>query len=38
MGPAPEAGLLLDRFVEWVPDAAARQRLLADNAAKLHGI
>jgi predicted TIM-barrel fold metal-dependent hydrolase len=37
MNPAPEAGLLFDQFVEWVPDAAARQRILVDNAARLYG-
>jgi predicted TIM-barrel fold metal-dependent hydrolase len=37
MKPAPEAGLLLDQFFEWVPDAAVRQRVLVDNAAKLYG-
>jgi predicted TIM-barrel fold metal-dependent hydrolase len=37
MNPAPEAGLLFDQFVEWVPDAAVRQRILVDNAAKLYG-
>jgi len=37
MNPSPEAGLLLDQFFEWVPDAAIRQRILVDNAAKLYG-
>ena len=37
MDPAPEAGLLLDQFMEWVPDAAPRQRILVDNAARLYG-
>jgi predicted TIM-barrel fold metal-dependent hydrolase len=37
MNPSPEAGLLLDQFFEWVPDAAARQRILVDNPAKLYG-
>lgn len=37
MDPVPEAGLLFDQFVEWVPDAAVRQRILVDNAAKLYG-
>jgi predicted TIM-barrel fold metal-dependent hydrolase len=36
MNPVPEAGLLLDQFFEWVPDAAIRQRILVDNAAKLY--
>ena len=35
--PVPEAGLLLDQFFEWVPDAATRQRILVDNPAKLYG-
>lgn len=37
MNPLPEAGLLLDQFFEWVPDAATRQRVLVDNPAKLYG-
>ena len=37
MDPAPEAGLLFDQFVEWVPDAAVRQRVLVDNAQELYG-
>jgi predicted TIM-barrel fold metal-dependent hydrolase len=37
MDPAPEAGLLLDQFFEWVPDAAVRQRILVDNPARLYG-
>jgi predicted TIM-barrel fold metal-dependent hydrolase len=37
MDPAPEAGLLFDQFVEWIPDAATRQRILVDNPAKLYG-
>ena len=37
MNPSPEAGLLLDQFFEWVPDAAVRQRILVDNPAKLYG-
>ncbi|MSP02537.1 MAG: hydrolase [Acetobacteraceae bacterium] len=37
MNPSPEAGLLLDQFFEWVPDAATRQRILVDTAAKLYG-
>ena len=38
MDPVPEAGLLFDQFVEWVPDAALRQRVLVDNPAKLYRI
>jgi predicted TIM-barrel fold metal-dependent hydrolase len=37
MNPVPEAGLLLDQFFEWVPDASTRHRILVDNAAKLYG-
>jgi predicted TIM-barrel fold metal-dependent hydrolase len=37
MSPLPEAGLLLDQFFEWVPDAATRHRILVDNPAKLYG-
>ncbi|HUB12250.1 MAG TPA: amidohydrolase family protein [Acetobacteraceae bacterium] len=37
MDPVPEAGLLLDQFMQWVPDAAARQRILVDNPARLYG-
>jgi predicted TIM-barrel fold metal-dependent hydrolase len=37
MDPAPEAGLLFDQFVGWIPDAAVRQRILVDNAARLYG-
>ena len=37
MNPSPEAGLLLDQFFEWVPDAAVRHRILVDNPATLYG-
>jgi predicted TIM-barrel fold metal-dependent hydrolase len=37
MGPAPEAGLLLDQFLDWVPDAGLRQAVLVDNPARLYG-
>jgi predicted TIM-barrel fold metal-dependent hydrolase len=37
MDPAPEAGVLLDQFFEWVPDAAVRQKILVDNPARLYG-
>jgi predicted TIM-barrel fold metal-dependent hydrolase len=37
MNPVPEAGLLLDQLLEWVPDAAIRQRILVDNPATLYG-
>jgi predicted TIM-barrel fold metal-dependent hydrolase len=35
--PAPEAGVLLDQLSDWVPDAASRQAVLADNPARLYG-
>lgn len=37
MNPSPEAGLMLDQFFEWVPEAATRHRILVDNAVKLYG-
>jgi predicted TIM-barrel fold metal-dependent hydrolase len=37
MDPAPEAGVLLDQLSDWVPDAASRQAVLADNPARLYG-
>nr|WP_294544978.1 amidohydrolase family protein [uncultured Rhodopila sp.] len=37
MNPAPQGGLLLDQFFEWVPDAAVRQKILVDNPARLYG-
>jgi predicted TIM-barrel fold metal-dependent hydrolase len=37
MNPAPEAGLLLDQFFDWVPDKAVRQKILVDNPARLYG-
>nr|WP_294505826.1 amidohydrolase family protein [uncultured Rhodopila sp.] len=37
MDPAPEAGLLLDQFVAWVPETEARQKILVDNPARLYG-
>ena len=37
MNPVPEAGLLLDQFFSWAPDAAARQRILVENPARLYG-
>jgi predicted TIM-barrel fold metal-dependent hydrolase len=36
MDPSPEAGVLLDQFFAWVPDAAVRQRILVDNPARLY--
>jgi 2-pyrone-4,6-dicarboxylate lactonase len=32
----PDAGILLDLLLEWVPDEAARKRILVDNANKLY--
>lgn len=37
MEPCPEAGVLLDQFMAWVPDAAVRQKVLVENAARLYG-
>ena len=37
MAPVPDAGQQLDLFMEWVPDAGLRQRILVDNAALLYG-
>lgn len=37
MDPCPEAGVLLDQFVAWVPDGAVRQKVLVENAARLYG-
>jgi predicted TIM-barrel fold metal-dependent hydrolase len=37
MNPSPEAGPLLDQFFEWVPDSAARHRVLVENPATLYG-
>jgi 2-pyrone-4,6-dicarboxylate lactonase len=36
-GPRPETRDLLDRFLEWTPGEATRQRILADNASELYG-
>jgi 2-pyrone-4,6-dicarboxylate lactonase len=33
----PEAGLLFDQCIEWIPDATTRQRILVNNPAKLYG-
>ena len=33
----PNDGDLLDLLAEWVPDAAARNRILVDNACALYG-
>lgn len=37
MDPSPEAGVLLDQFFDWVPDAAIRQKILVNNPARLYG-
>jgi predicted TIM-barrel fold metal-dependent hydrolase len=37
MDPAPEAGLLLDQFFDWIPDEAVRHKVLVDNPAVLYG-
>jgi 2-pyrone-4,6-dicarboxylate lactonase len=36
-GAMPNDGDLLDLLAEWVPQAAARHRILADNARRLYG-
>lgn len=36
-GPMPNVGDLLDLLADWVPDAATRDRILADNAYRLYG-
>jgi D-galactarolactone isomerase len=33
----PDDALLLDVLLDWVPDAAVRQRILVDNPARLYG-
>jgi 2-pyrone-4,6-dicarboxylate lactonase len=35
--PMPNDGDLLDALADWAPDAAQRQRILVDNAARLYG-
>ena len=37
MDPATEAGVLLDQFFDWIPDAAVRQQVLVDNPGRLYG-
>lgn len=34
---SPDVAELIDIFVEWIPDAAVRQRVLVDNPARLYG-
>lgn len=36
-GPMPNDGDLLDLLAEWAPDAAVRNRILADNAQRFYG-
>jgi predicted TIM-barrel fold metal-dependent hydrolase len=36
-GPMPNVGDLLDLVADWVPDPAARDRILVDNAHRLYG-
>ena len=35
--PAPDAGVMLDRFAEWTEDAALIRRILVDNPQELYG-
>jgi predicted TIM-barrel fold metal-dependent hydrolase len=38
MGDAsPDVGVMIDLVHEWVPDAAARQRIFTDNPAEVYG-
>ncbi|HSU05789.1 MAG TPA: amidohydrolase family protein [Acetobacteraceae bacterium] len=37
MDPIPGTGNLLDQFLAWVPDPAARHRILVENPARLYG-
>jgi 2-pyrone-4,6-dicarboxylate lactonase len=36
--PMPNDGALADLLLDWIPDAAARSRILADNPAQLYGL
>lgn len=36
LSPAPDAGRLLDLFLDWTPDKATHQRILVDNPARLY--
>ena len=36
-GLMPNDGAMCDRLLDWVPDAATRDRVLANNPAKLYG-
>jgi len=37
LSPAPDAGRLLDLFLEWTADATMQHRVLVDNPARLYG-
>ena len=37
MSPAPDAGAMLDLFLDWVGDDALARRILVDNPASLFG-
>ena len=36
-GAMPNDGVMCNRLLEWIPDAATRHRVLADNPARLYG-
>ena len=36
MDPAPDAGMLLDQFLSWVPEPATQRKVLAENPARLY--
>ncbi len=36
-GMLPNDGALLDRLLDWAPDAAIRERILVDNPRQLYG-
>jgi 2-pyrone-4,6-dicarboxylate lactonase len=36
LSPAPDAGRLLDLFLDWTPDTATQRRILVDNPARLY--
>jgi 2-pyrone-4,6-dicarboxylate lactonase len=35
--PMPNDGSIADLLLDWIPDAALRRRVLADNPATLYG-
>jgi hypothetical protein len=37
MSPAPDAGAMLDLFLDWVGDETLARRILVDNPASLFG-